>query len=164
MTKHSSRSLLSGLVAVLGLGLYVVGGPGSARAALGAPQFLAGGASGNGAGTRFTAPGLSNIYGVDFPGANLGEQAAQVRMPDGTLRKLKVTVVPDGSQTSGSVTVTVRVNGNDTDLTCSVDFTGGDCKATGIDVVLLSDDRLAIKVVSTLNGGFWAFTYSVRLE
>ena len=128
----------------------------------GAKYLLSGGNSGSGGGTRYTAPGLGNIYGPDFPDTGLGEQAAQIRMRAATLSLLKVSVVTS-SATSGTVTVTVRINGAATDLSCSVDSEGGNCATGGAKTVAVSTgDRLAVQVVSTLNEGFWTFTYTVQ--
>jgi hypothetical protein len=161
MATRRKQRVLGTSIAVSTLAAALVCGLGATNAS--AQQILTGGNSGSGAGTRYTAPGLGNIYGADFPATGLGESAAQIRMPAGTLKKLKITLVTDGAQTSGQLTVTVRVNGIDSALTCSVDFEGAQCKSPEF-VTLLNDDRVALQVSSTLNTGSWAFTYSVKLE
>jgi hypothetical protein len=161
MATRSERRILGASIAVSTLAAALLCGYGATDAS--AQQLLTGGNSGSGAGTRYTAPGVGNIYGADFPATGLGESAAQIRMPAGTLKKMKVTLVPDGAQTSGQLTVTVRVNGSDSALACSVDFEGGECKIPE-SVTLVSDDRIAIQVSSTLDTGSWAFTYSVKFE
>ena len=132
-----------------------------ARALDDGEQLLVGGNSGSAGGIRYTAPGLANIYGADFPGTGLGEQAAQIRMTAGTLEKLRVNVVTQGNATSGNVAVTVRINEADTVLTCTVGTAGGDCGSGGKSIAIANGDKLAVEVASTLDAGFWSFTFSM---
>jgi hypothetical protein len=130
-------------------------------ATAGSRYLLTGGTSGSASSTRYTAPGLANTYSANFPAAGLGEQAAQIRMRGARLSKLRVSVVTENA-TSGSVTVTVRVNGAPTVLTCSVGFAGGGCGSSPqAEAVVTNGDRLAVEVVSTLDQGLWTFTYTV---
>jgi len=69
-------------VALLGASLLAAT---PARALDDGQQVLVGGSSGGAAGVRYSSPGLANVYGPDFPGAGLGEQAAQIRMTAGLL-------------------------------------------------------------------------------
>jgi hypothetical protein len=59
--------------------------------------------------------------------------------------------------------VTVRLNGADTALSCSVGTAGGNC-GSGASVPVAAGDDLAIKIESTLNSGAWAFTYSLLFD
>ena len=145
--------------AALAAAMLVVAAP--ARALDDAQQLLVGGNSGSASSVRYTAPGLANIYGADFPGTGLGEQAAQIRMTAGTVGKLRVNVVTQGTATSGGVTITVRVNEADTILTCAVGTAGGECGSGGKAIAVANGDRLAVKVASTLDQGVWAFTFTL---
>jgi len=144
----------------------LVAGPGvrAAAALEDGQQLLTGGNSGSGASTRFTAPGLGNLYGVDFPGTGLGEAAAQIRMTAGVVSKLRVSIVTEGTQDSGTVTAMVRLNGANTELTCSVGIAGGDCGSGGKSFAVLNGDQMAVRIVSTYNEGAWTFTYSLLYD
>jgi hypothetical protein len=152
---------LTALLLGIALGPWPVTG---ANALEDTTQLLTGGNSGSAGGTRFTAPGLGNTYNADFPGTGLGESAAQIRMTAGVLSKLRVKVVTEGTQDSGTVTVMVRLNGADTELTCSVGIAGGECGAGGKSITILNGDLLAIRVASTYNEGFWAYTYTLLYD
>ena len=127
-------------------------------------QILAGGTSGSGAGVRYGAPGLANTYNLDFPDTGLGEVAAQIRMTEGKLSKFRVSVATQGNATSGSVTVTVRLNEADTVLTCTVGTDGGDCGSGAKSVNVVNGDRLAVEVDSTLDQGFFAYSYTMLYD
>jgi len=114
--------------------------------------------------TIFTAPGLTTAVVANSPGLGLGESAAQIRMVAGTLGKFRASVVPSGEANSGTVTLMVRVNGVDTELTCSVAVAGGECGSGGKTVTLLNGDRLSVRVVSTLNMGSFAYTYTMTYD
>ena len=137
--------------------------PGSALALDDGQQLLIGGNSGSGANTRFTAPGPANIYGADFPDTGLGEAAAQIRMVAGTVGKFRANVVTQNA-TMGSVTMTVRINGLDTELACTVGKDGGDCGSGGKAVALVNGDKLSVRVASTLDTGFWTFTFTMTYD
>src|SRR5262245_28516066 len=92
-----------------------------------AKQVFTGGNSGSGPSTRYSAPGIGNIYPIDFPSTGKGDAAAQIRMPAGTLSDLRVRVQTEGTATTGSVTVKLRVNGVDTTMSCSLGINGGSC-------------------------------------
>jgi hypothetical protein len=124
-------------------------------------QLLIGGTSGSGSGVRYGAPGLANTYNDDFPATGLGEMAAQVRMAGGTLRKFRASIVTSGDETSGTVAVMVRVNEADTLLTCSVGIGGGDCGSGGKTIAIAPGDKLAVRVSSTLDTGFWTYSYTM---
>jgi hypothetical protein len=126
-------------------------------------QLLIGGNSGSGPSVRYTAPSSGTLYNDDFPSAGKGEAAASVRMPAGTLSKLKVSIVTQGNASSGGVALTVRVNGVDTALACSVGTAGGNC-GSGASVAVASGDDLSVEIASTLNQGFWTFSYSLVFD
>jgi len=134
--------------------------PWAAAHAAGTKYLMSGGNSGSGASVRYTAPGHGNIYGANFPAAGLGEQAAQIRMRAARIGKLRVSILTE-SATSGSVVVTVRVNGVPTMLTCTVGFAGGNCGSND-DINVQNGDRLAVEIASTLNQGAWTFTYTLQ--
>lgn len=144
--------------------LLLGGAPAPAVALDDGQQLLIGGNSGSASGTRFTAPGLANIYNADFPDTGLGEAAAQIRMVAGTVGKFRANILTQGNATSGSVTLTVRVNGVDTDLTCSVGKDGGDCGSGGKAIAILNGDKLAVRIASTLDQGFWTFTFTMTYD
>lgn len=148
----------------LGLGLLAGLGSGRPAEALGdGKQILTGGNSGSGPSVRYTGPGLGNLYNADFPDTGLGEAAASVVMPGGTLSKLRVSIVTQGTATTGGVVLTVRVNGVATALTCSLPTVGGICKSTET-AVIAAEDLVSIEIDSTLDTGFWTFSYSVVLD
>lgn len=151
-------------LAALAAALAIAGGAESARALDDGQQLLVGGTSGSATTTLFTAPGIANTYSNDFPGPGLGESAAQIRMVAGTIGKFRLNVVTQGNATSGTVTVTVRINGLNTDLTCSVGTAGGDCGSGGKTVALLNGDKLAVRVASTLDQGFFTYTYTLTYD
>lgn len=152
------------LLAATAVAALLGGVPERARALDDGQQLLVGGNSGSASGTRFTAPGIANIYSADFPGTSLGEAAAQIRMVAGTVGKFRANVVTQGNATMGSVTLTVKINGIDTDLTCSVGTDGGDCGSGGKTVALVNGDKLAVRVASTLDAGFWTFTFTMTYD
>ena len=132
-----------------------------ARALDDGQQLLVGGTSGSASGVRYGAPGLANTYNDDFPGTGLGEQAAQIRMTAGTLGKFRANVVTQGNATSGTVTVTVRINEADTILTCTVGTMGGDCGTGGKSIAIANGDKLAVQIDSTLDQGFFTYSYTM---
>jgi hypothetical protein len=124
-------------------------------------QILTGGNSGSGSGVRYASPGLGNTYNSGFPGAGKGLDAAGVRYPIGVLSKLRVSVVTEGTATSGDVMLTVFVNGSATALTCTVGKAGGECSDLVNTVTLAANSKVAIEIDSTLDQGFWTYTYSL---
>ena len=162
MNTRTRRSRRAGRAALAGvLALAVAGLPSRAAALTDGQQLLVGGTSGSASGTRYGAPGLANTYNDDFPATGLGESAAQIRMTAGTLGKFRLAVVTEGTATSGTVTVTVRLNGANTVLTCSVGTDGGDCGSGGKAIAIADGDKIAIRVVSTLDVGFWTYSYTM---
>jgi len=155
---------LGARLAAVAAALAIAAAPEAAIALDDGQQLLVGGTSGSGSTNLFTAPGIANTYGNDFPGTGLGESAAQIRMVAGTIGKFRLNVVTQGNATSGTVTVTVRVNGVNTELTCSVGIGGGDCGSGGKTLALLNGDKLAVRVVSTLDQGFFAYTYTLTYD
>jgi len=149
------------VVKVLGVGLtlgLLTASP--VRALDDAQQLLSGGSSMGEGSIIFTSPGMSNQFGTDFPGTGLGSQAAQLRIPKGTLRDLRVSVTTQNVPSSGSATVTVRLNGADTLLTCSVNGTGY-CTSTK-SVSIPTGGLVALRVQNTFVGsGLAAYTYSL---
>ncbi len=123
-------------------------------------QILSGGGSIVAGSSLFTAPGLSNQYGINFPGAGLGEQAASIRMQAGTASNLRVNVVTENVPKSGTLTVTVRKNGNATNLQCSVSGTGT-CNSNK-SVNFGNNARLVINASNNfVESGFVAYTYTL---
>jgi len=154
-TSNALRAAVALTIALLAAGLPTP---------VSAVQLLVGGNSGSASGTRFTAPGIANIYSIDFPDTGLGEEAAQIRMVGGTLSTFRASIVTQGTAASGSVTLMVRINGSDTMLTCSVGKDGGDCGSGSKSIALLSGDKLAVRIASTLNAGFYTFTFRMTYE
>lgn len=154
----------------LGLAVFAAGlttsllAPSPAFALDDTKQLLTGGNSLGGASPVFTAPGLGNIYGLNFPKTNDGERAAQVRMPAGTLGLFRVQVRTEKVPTSGILKVTVRLNGLNTALGCQVSSTGT-CSTGATTVAVADDDKLAIRVENTLvDPGFTTFSYSMTFD
>jgi hypothetical protein len=146
------------------LGLAAVSGGTPAGAVSNAQQVLMGGNSMAEGSTVFTAPGLANHYGADFPGPGLGATAAQIRMPAGGIVKiLRVKVTTASVPDSGNLTVTVMRNGANTTLACQVSGTGT-CNSNVI-VNFSVNDRIAIRVSNNFVGsGLMTYTYSLLLD
>src|SRR5262249_36540662 len=108
------------------------------------------------AGTAFTAPGTSALC------TSLGEAECQVRLPAGTLGRLRVFLVT-GTATAGSLTVTLRLNGAPTVLTCTVAYNEPDgfCDDFVNVITLVGGDLVSLGFSSTINQGLWSFTYSL---
>ena len=108
-----------GLAAALSLATAV-----SAHALSDTKQIMVAGTSQVEGGLSYAGPGMSNVFGADFPNTGLGEQAASVRMPAGSLSRLRVNVVTQNTPSSGFLRVMLRINGANTTLTCIVTGTG----------------------------------------
>jgi len=114
--------------------------------------------------TRFTAPGLATIYQADFLGAGLGESAAQILMPAGTLSKLRVKILTEAAPSSGSFTAMVRVNGADTVLTCQLSATG-QCSSGNKSKALSNNALVAVRVSNNFpDSGAVAFSYTLQFD
>ena len=154
----------SAAAAVAALGILAAASP--ADALNDSRQVLTGG--GTFAGTVspvYTSPGHGNVLGPDFPSAGNGENAAQLRMPGGVLKLLKVRVHTQNVPSDGTLTVMVRINNGDTVLTCSVSG-DGNCGTGGKKSVTINNgDLLAIQVASTLEDeGNVAFSYTLIFD
>jgi hypothetical protein len=108
-----------GLAAALSLATAV-----SAHALSDTKQIMVAGTSQVEGGLSYAGPGMSNVFGADFPNTGLGEQAASIRMPAGSLSRLRVNVVTQNTPSSGFLRVMLRINGANTTLTCIVTGTG----------------------------------------
>lgn len=112
----------------------------------------------------YSAPGLQNAFGLDFPSAGEGPSAGSIRMPEaGKLSKLRVHVVTTSTPASGSLTVTIFKNGNPTNMKCSV--TGeGNCNSSN-SVNFSAGDRLVVEAMNTFDGsGLLTYTYAMILD
>lgn len=147
-----------GLVAV-----FTVASALSAHALDDARQILTAGSS-QGQGTvQFTGPGMSNVYTPDFPNTGLGEQAASIRFPAGSLSNLRVNVVTSSAPSSGMFRARVRINGADTTLSCMVTGTGICTRVPAI--VVHANDLVTLKVENTFVGsGSLAWTASMEFD
>jgi hypothetical protein len=133
-------------------------------------QMLSGGNSLTGTNTRFTAPGLANQYTSDFPDVGFGENGAQLRMPAGVMRKLRVRLAVQTIPTSGSLTLTVRKNAADTTLTCTIAAAAmtsqvTNCQETATSVSFNTGDRLAVVIANDFpDSGFMTYTYTLEYD
>jgi hypothetical protein len=110
-----------------------------------------------------TSPGFTQALAADQFG-NQGESAVQMLMPAGTLSKLKVKVTTESAPSSGSFTLMVRVNGGDTNLTCTVNGPGT-CSTGNKTKALSNNSLLAIKTTSNFVGANTIiYTYTVQLD
>jgi hypothetical protein len=137
----------------------------AAGAAGATDRILTGGFSGgNAESTMWSAPGLSTVYGNNFPNTGQGESSAQMRMPEGVLRRLRVSL-KNRNQTSGTVTVMVRINGQNTVLQCSVATVGNCGTAADLQVPISAGDLLAIRIDNNLvNEDGVLLTYTLQFE
>jgi hypothetical protein len=124
-------------------------------------QLLAGGDFvAEGVVTLFTSPGLARSYDINTPGIGLGESAAQLRMPGGVLSALKVKLTTATAPSSGTFSVSVRINGGNTLLTCQIAATGT-CNAIA-NVTVANNSRLAVRVSNTFIGaGNMGYSYTL---
>jgi hypothetical protein len=153
-------SVAAATLAGVGLGAWLFGGP-PARALEDAAQIITGG--GSAGGTIFMVPSGSQ-YGPDSPGPGLGESSASVPFPSGTLSKLRVNLTTGNVPTGGSLTVMVRVNGADTNLTCTL-TASGICTSGNKAKALNNNALVALRVVSDLtDAGGQNLTYSLQLD
>jgi hypothetical protein len=149
----------AGFALGIGLALCMLAAPPAAAA-----QLLIGGSSTTENSTRFSAPGLGNQYTADFPGTGLGEEAAQVRTIVGTLSKFRVRVRTATNPSAGSFTVTVRVNGADTQLTCTLNGPG-DCSAGNKVKALTNSSLLSVSASNDFaDAGSITYSYSMMFE
>ena len=125
-------------------------------------QILSGGFNQGGAFTNgFTGPGWTTTLSPNYPDSGEGEAATQIRMVAGTLKNLRVHVQTQNVPSSGSLTLTVRINGANTALTCTVTATG-DCTSTA-SVSINDNDRLALEITNSFpDEGNWTLTYSIQ--
>jgi hypothetical protein len=125
--------------------------------------MLVGGAFATAGATIFTAPGVPFAQlPTDF--GNKGESFVQIRMVAGTASGLRAKVSADTVPNGGNFTVTVRKNGVDTTLACSLAGVAGDC-TNGNLVAFATNDRLSIKIVNTLtNAGTVKLTFTLLYD
>ena len=121
------------------------GGPTPAKA----PQVISGGTPTIQNATLFSS--VPFALTPNFPAAGLGEKSVQMRMPAGTASKLRVTLTSAAPPTGGQLTVTVRVNGVNTPLTCQLSGPG-DCDSGAATAALADDDRLAVMISNNFAG------------
>jgi hypothetical protein len=129
-------------------------------------QILYGGNTVSPVDTHFTSPGFGNgKLGPDFPATGLGEQSLQLRMSGGgVLSLLWVRLTTATTPSSGSFTVTVRINGADTALTCTL-FSSGQCQTGATTVNIPNGARLSLSVSNNFVGsGNMSYTYTMLLD
>jgi hypothetical protein len=137
----------------MGLGAWLFAAP-PVRALEDTAQIIAGSGSA-GTGTIFAAPSGSQY---------VAEAPASVPFPSGTLSKLRVNLTTQNVPTGGSVSVTVRVNGADTNVTCSL-AASGICTSGNKAKALNNNALVALRVTSDLaDAGTQNFTYSFQLD
>jgi len=165
MSFHRFRDILFGpavLAICAGLAGWLLATP-PVRALVDGQQLLSGLQSATENSTRFTAPGGGNQFLTDFPGAGLGEQAASIRMPAGTVGALRVNVTTQNVPDSGTFSVMVRLNGADTLLTCQVAGTGFCTKLANVTV--RNNDLLAIRASNNfVNAGSMTYSYTMTYD
>jgi hypothetical protein len=157
----------SAAVMVLGLGLALWSFAAPPAGALNnRQQILSGGSSLNSTiTTAWGAPGLQNAVTDDWPAAGLGERSTQIRMSGGgVLSLLWVRITTQNVPSSGSLTVTVRVNDADTTLTCTV-LASGQCQTGAASVTIPNGARLAVRLDNAFVGaGNFSYTYTMLLD
>jgi hypothetical protein len=126
-------------------------------------QILSGGFNqGASLATVYHAPGWVTALQPTYPSASDGENAIQIRLPEGTLSRLSIRVRTATAATGGSYVVTVRINGADTALTCTVTGQADCTTAANVTVPVNDGDRLALEITSTLaNEGNNTVNYSM---
>jgi hypothetical protein len=164
MTRMSAfLSIASAAMFGVGLGAWLFAAP-PARALIDTAHVLSGGSTLGEFQTRFTAPGLAAVYDPDIPAPGLGEGAAQIVMPAGTLSRLRVKMQTAAFPTIGSFTAMVRVNGADTALTCSLNAPGT-CSTGGKVKGLNNNALLAVRVSNTFtDSGAITFSYTLQFD
>ena len=157
-------SVVTAALLGVGLGAWLFAAP-SARALVDTAHVVGGGGAVGEATTNFQSPGLGNIYSNDFPAAGLGESAAQMLMPAGTLSKVRVKITTTTAPSSGAFTLMVRVNGADTVLTCQIPFGSTQCSTGNKTKGLLTNSPLAVRVTNNfVSSGNIAFTYTMQFD
>ena len=152
----------SATVLMAGLGIWLLATP-RAGALDDTSQVLTGGHLMQAGQIVLTSPGYTQAQAEsDFN--NQGEAFVQLLMPAGTLSKLRVKVTTATAPTSGSFTLMVRVNGADTNLTCTVNGPGTCSTGTKVKA-LANNSRLAIKTTSNfVDAGTIGYTYTMQLD
>jgi hypothetical protein len=126
-------------------------------------QLLVAGSSQSAGATSYSAPGMSNSFGPDFPDVGLGALAASIRMPAGTLGNLKVNVVTQNTPSSGNLRVRVLVNETATTITCVVTGTGICNKSSTIPIA--NNDLLTLRINNTFpDSGLIAWTATMEFD
>ena len=162
ITRQLSTTLAQSAILVAGsvFGAWLLAAP-PAGALSDTQQILSGGKGLSEGVTQWTSPGYATTVGTDFPGPGLGESAVQLRMSAGVLSALRVRLTLQNPPTSGTFTLTVRVNGVDTPLTCQLANTG-ECNAVA-NVTIANNAKLAIRVTNDIlgTGGSMGFSYTL---
>jgi hypothetical protein len=106
-------------------------------------------------GSSFVSP-LGNGYG--------NEAKAQTPFSAGTLSKLRVKLTTDNVPTAGAVTVVVRVNGADTNVTCSL-TASGICTSGNKAKALNNNALVSMRITNDLtDAGGTVVTWSFQLD
>jgi hypothetical protein len=137
----SYGSVAAAALAGVGLGAWLFAGL-PARALVDTAHILAGKVEVGG--EAFVIPSGS---AVDI---GLGESFAQVPFPAGTLSKLRARLMTTNVPAGGSLSVMVRVNGADTNVTCSVAAAGGICTSGNKAKALNNNALVALRITSDL--------------
>jgi hypothetical protein len=147
-------SIAAAALAGVGLGAWLFAGP-PARALEDTAHIITG-ATGVGGGTSFLAPS-----GTSF-GAT--ESKAQTPLPAGTLSKLRVKLTTDNVPSAGDLTVMIRVNGVDTNVTCTL-AASGICTSGNKAKALNNNALVTLRITNNLtDAGGTAVSYSMQLD
>ena len=104
----------------------------------------------------FIAPGTATALAGQSGGK--GESAVQIRMPAGTLRRLRVKLTTQTVPSAGILTIVVRRNGNNTTLTCELSK-AGECGSNEV-VAFAENDKLSVRMINNFTGsGVMGLTY-----
>jgi len=168
MTIYNFRKLgLGSIFSVAGFGLALLLSAHSPADALSNKfTILTGGFNqGQNISTVYTAPGLTAAFNPDYPDTGEGEGAVQLRMHQGELSYLRVKLVTQNIPSGGSLVVTVRINGADTALTCTLTASGNCGTGKSTKVAISKNDKLAIEIDSDLaDEGNFVLTYTLLFD
>jgi hypothetical protein len=146
-------SVAAAALAGVSLGAWLFAGP-PARALEDTAHIIVG-LAGVGGGTGFLSPSGGGFN---------TEAKSQTPFPAGTLSKLRVKLTTDNVPTGGSFTLMVRVNGADTNLTCSL-TASGICTSGNKAKALNNNGLVGIRIDSDLtDAGGTAVTWSFQLD
>jgi len=126
-------------------------------------QILSGGQSSANGQTRYLAPGTLFNNSIDNPAIGTGETAVSLSMFAGTVRGLRVNLTTATAPTGGTFVLTVRKNGANTNLSCTL-TASGTCFDPGKSP-FKAGDLLSIQTVNTLaDSGTSVFTYVLQFD